>query len=197
MTPGRPIEFDPDQVISAAMQTFWSKGYEATSMQDLLHATRLSKSSLYQAFGSKQQLFKRCMDTYVDAMVAQLRERLDASSTALGFIRDVLVEIASEGTRSHAPVGCLVMNTVSEFGQREPAIAEWVDGGIKRVRAVMEAAVRRAQKRGEINGRRSATALADFILSNIAGLRTLVKAGTPAKTTLSVVELVMASVAQG
>lgn len=87
MAIGRPIEFNPDEVVGAAMRAFWAKGYEATSLQDLLHATRLSKSSLYQAFGGKQLLFGRCMESYTDQMVAMLRERLANSATPLAFIR--------------------------------------------------------------------------------------------------------------
>ncbi len=61
MSIGRPLQFDPEQVLDAAMQVFWASGYDATSLQDLLQAMRLSKSSFYQTFGSKQQLFERCL----------------------------------------------------------------------------------------------------------------------------------------
>jgi AcrR family transcriptional regulator len=58
MNRGRPRIFDPDLVLENAMQLFWSKGYEATSLQDLLATTGLSKSSLYESFGNKQRLFE-------------------------------------------------------------------------------------------------------------------------------------------
>lgn len=193
MARGRPIEFDPDLVVGAATRAFWAKGYEATSLQDLLGATQLSKSSLYQAFGGKQQLFGRCIAAYTDRMAAMLRERLESSDTPLGFIRATLVEIGSEGVRREPPIGCLIMNTAAEFGQREPAVAEWVDAGITRIRAVLEKALERGQRAGEVTRSRSAAALADYLMSSIAGLRTMVKAGTPAKKVLSVVDLVVST----
>lgn len=148
MATGRPIEFDPDQVVASATAAFWSKGYEATSLQDLLDATGLSKSSLYQSFGGKQQLFGRCISAYTDRMVALLLERLGDSDSAMQFIDSVLTEVGSEGARGRRPIGCLVMNTASEFGQREPVFAEWVDSGISRVRAVMLRAVEQGQRAG-------------------------------------------------
>lgn len=193
MTTGRPIEFDPGEVISAATQAFWAKGYEATSMQNLLEATSLSKSSLYQAFGGKRQLFSKCISAYTDQMVGMLQERLTSSRTPLEFIRSTLVEIGSEGAGGKPPVGCLIINTASEFGQRDPEFSEWVDIGISRIRAVMEKAVDRAQRSGEIPKTRSASVLADYLMSSIAGLRTMVKAGTPTKKLLGVVDMVLNS----
>lgn len=193
MATGRPIEFDPDQVVASATAAFWSKGYEATSLQDLLDATGLSKSSLYQSFGGKQQLFGRCISAYTDRMVALLLERLGDSDSAMQFIDSVLTEVGSEGARGRRPIGCLVMNTASEFGQREPVFAEWVDSGISRVRAVMLRAVEQGQRAGEISRSRSAAALADYLMSSIAGLRTMVKAGTPTKKVLGVVDLIVST----
>ena len=193
MSTGRPIEFDTDEVLGAATLTFWSKGYEATSMQDLLAATRLSKSSLYQAFGGKQALFGRCISGYTDQMVGQLRGRLDQSASPLDFIATTLREIAAEGAATAAPRGCLVMNTASEFGQREPEFARWVESGITRVRTVMLLAVKRGQARGEITSNRTAAILADYLMSSIAGLRTMVKAGAPQKMVAGVVDVIVAS----
>ena len=57
MTTGRPRQFNEEQALEAAMEQFWAVGYEATSLQDLLRVMKLSKSSLYQTFGSKHDLF--------------------------------------------------------------------------------------------------------------------------------------------
>lgn len=83
------------------------------------------------------------------------------------------------------------MNTAAEFGQRDPDFAQWVDVGIGRIRAVMEQALKRAQASGEVGKSRSAAALADYLMSSIAGLRTMVKAGTPTKTLLGVVDVIV------
>jgi TetR/AcrR family transcriptional regulator, transcriptional repressor for nem operon len=113
MSSGRPIQFDPDWALNAATTAFWSKGYEATSMQDLLGATHLSKSSLYQAFGGKPELFRRCLVHYEDDMVRQLHERLRTANSSLDFLRETLMQIAGEGVNTTTPRGCLIMNTAA------------------------------------------------------------------------------------
>ena len=96
LSPGRPLEFDPDAALDAAMQIFWRNGYENTSMQNLLDGMNLSKSSLYQAFGGKQALFERCMTRYGDEMIASLRHALQESPSGLGFIRQFLESVLDE-----------------------------------------------------------------------------------------------------
>lgn len=61
------------------MQLFWRQGYEATSLQDLLREMRLSKSSFYQAFGSKHALFGRCIDHYRDSLARGMQQQLEAA----------------------------------------------------------------------------------------------------------------------
>ncbi|PKO40546.1 MAG: TetR/AcrR family transcriptional regulator [Betaproteobacteria bacterium HGW-Betaproteobacteria-3] len=190
---GRPIEFNPDHVVNAAMQAFWSKGYEATSLTDLLAATGLSKSSFYQSFGGKQQMFGRCITTYVDQMVGKFQSQLADEASPLAFVRATLTAIASEGADTRSPLGCLVMNTASEFGRRDPAFSGWVDDGMARVGTVMEAALARAQALGEVAATQPPAVQAAYVMSSIAGLRTMVKAGTPLPMMLSVVDMVTAS----
>ncbi|MEZ4652849.1 MAG: helix-turn-helix domain-containing protein [Candidatus Eisenbacteria bacterium] len=102
---GRPLEFDPEVALKNATELFWRRGYEATSLQDLLGATGLSKSSLYQTFGSKHELFEQCMSAYRHRLVRDLRERLDASPCGLRFIESVLLEVAKEAGTKEARAG--------------------------------------------------------------------------------------------
>ena len=103
------------------MHQFWSKGYQHTSMHDLLAAMNLSKSSLYQAFGSKRQLFRQCVGRYADQFAAQLRHGLAEAPSGWRFIEDFLHSVLRDVAGT--PRGCLVMNTASELGQSEPEIA--------------------------------------------------------------------------
>lgn len=193
MSRGRPIQFDPDWALNAATTAFWSKGYEATSMQDLLGATGLSKSSLYQAFGGKPELFCRCMARYAGEMVHHLHERLRTTASTIEFLRATLMQIAGEGGDTATPRGCLIMNTAAEFGQRNPAFAECVGQGIGRIRAVFQLALSRGQKAGEIRLEPSAAMLADYVISSIAGIRTMVKAGARPRSLHAIIDIVVDS----
>jgi TetR/AcrR family transcriptional repressor of nem operon len=187
--PGRPLEFDPDVALDAAMQVFWRNGYENTSMQDLLDAMGLSKSSLYQAFGGKQALFERCMTRYGDEMIATLREALQQSPSGLDFIRQFLESVLDEARGVCEARGCLVLNTANEFARRNPRIAEAVSHGLGRFHDVLQVAVERAQREGDVPRKRDAAMLANFLVSSMSGLKTMSKAGANEDTLRGIVEL--------
>ena len=76
-------EFDPDVALDRAMQVFWTKGYQAASLDDLCNATRLNRSSLYSAFGDKHSIFLETIDRYGNRAVARITAtRLQGSSRA-------------------------------------------------------------------------------------------------------------------
>jgi TetR/AcrR family transcriptional repressor of nem operon len=190
-SPGRPLEFDPDTALDAAMQVFWRNGYEKTSMQDLLDAMNLSKSSLYQAFGGKQALFERCMTRYGDEMIGTLRDALQASPSGLGFIRQFLESVLDEARGVCEARGCLVLNTANEFARRNPQIADAVSQGLNRFHEVLQAAVVRAQQEGDIPPERNANMLATYLVSSMSGLKTMSKAGAGEKTLEGIIELTL------
>lgn len=191
MNLGRPLEFDPEHVLGAAMLTFWSQGYEATSLQDLLKTMGLSKSSLYQAFGGKQQLFERCIHRYRESIAADMLERLDKAASGRQFIAAMLYSVADEARFPEKRRGCLVMNTANEFAQRNPTVARWVAKSIDRFRNIFLTAVKRGQREGDISANKNPDALAGYIVSSMSGLRTMVKAGVDEKTVKATVRVIM------
>ncbi|KVW94194.1 TetR/AcrR family transcriptional regulator [Thiobacillus denitrificans] len=190
-SPGRPLEFDPDAALDAAMQVFWRNGYENTSMQDLLEAMQISKSSLYQAFGGKQALFERCMARYGDYMIGALRDALLASPSGLGFVRQFLEGVLDEARGVCEVRGCLVLNTANEFARRNPQIAEAVSHGLNRFHGVLLAAVERAQQEGDIPPERNAVMLATYLVSSMSGLKTMIKAGAGEESLKGIIELTL------
>lgn len=106
MNRGRPRNFEPDLVLENAMQLFWSQGYEATSLQDLLLATGLSKSSLYESFGNKQSLFEAAFTRYFDIRARQMRERLEQAESPLGYIRGACCPFSTMRSRTGRVAAC-------------------------------------------------------------------------------------------
>ncbi|HLF96225.1 MAG TPA: TetR/AcrR family transcriptional regulator [Methylococcaceae bacterium] len=193
MNMGRPLEFDPEQALDAAMGVFWASGYGATSVQDLLEAMDLSKSSFYQAFGSKRQLFERCLRRYRENTAAAMLDGLDQTVSGRRFIADMLYSAAGEACLGEKPRGCLVMNTANEFAQQDATVAGWVAQGVNRFTAVFRAAVQRAQKEGEIAAAKDPEALAHYLVSSMSGLKTMVKAGAGEKTVRDIVPLILSA----
>ena len=85
MSLGRPLKFDPDTALRAALDLFWRKGYETTSHADLLEAMNISKGSMYLAFKSKRELFIKCLLFYQDQLINELSSELEHSSTGFVF----------------------------------------------------------------------------------------------------------------
>lgn len=190
-TAGRPIEFDPDKALDTAMQLFWRNGYEHTSMQDLLDAMNISKSSLYQAFGSKRNLFERCIEHYGNQLTGHMREKLNQAPSGRAFIAGFLESVLDEARGLCEARGCLVLNTASEFAQRDPEITQSVNQELQRFRDVLQLAVRRAQKEGDIPPRRNAVMLANYLVNSMSGLKTLAKAGTGEDVLRGIIGLVL------
>ena len=176
----RTAEFDKSQVLDQAMEIFWRKGYEAASLQDLLSGMGLSKSSFYLAFGSKEDLFLTALTRYQDILETEFSTELSQAPGALAFLQDYLEAIA-DNRRGEALKGCLLMNTASEFSQRNPAVAKVTRQGVNRLTRLLAQAVQQAQEEGDVSTGADADQLGTFLLTTVSGLKTLAKAGTPKK----------------
>ncbi|HEX9782346.1 MAG TPA: TetR/AcrR family transcriptional regulator [Opitutaceae bacterium] len=190
MTIGRPREFDTDKALAVATQVFWHQGYEATSLDHLLRAMDLSKSSFYAAFGSRDRLFRTCVQHYCDQMLREMGKALVEAPSGMQFIRDVFARVIDEA-RSGAPHGCLLMNSATELGQRHPEFAEDIRGGIKRFQQVFRQALIRAQSEGDIPAEADITGLADYLTSSLGGVRTMTKAGVGPKAVGAIIKNIL------
>lgn len=193
MTVGRPIEFDIQQALEAATRVFWQRGYDATSLDDLLAAMDISKSSLYQAFGGKPQLFQRCLEHYRDSFADRMRTALDESASGLAYIETILSSVANGTSAQMGRAGCLLINTASEFGQRDTKIANLVTRSLERFEDLFYSAVCRAQAEGGVPKNANARSLALFLATNLGGLKGMARAGASPVKIRAVVRVVMNS----
>jgi TetR/AcrR family transcriptional repressor of nem operon len=181
---GRPREFEVGAARDAAMQLFWTKGYEATSLSDLLSA---------MGFESKHVLFEQCLVRYGELLINDMRGGMAAAPNALAFIHGALTGISKETRDPRGRRGCLMMNTAAEFAQSDPGIARCVTAGMDASRAVFTEAVAAAQVDGEIDAKANTEALADYLVTTVIGLKTQVKAGASSKQIRSIAELSVAA----
>jgi len=137
----------------------------------------LSKSSFYEAFESKDALFQRCVSNYADRMIFEFSAALERSPTGLDFIRGVLLGVADQAKDEKTRLGCLIMNTATEFGQRVPAIAQLVTHHLGRFEDVFARALERAKDDGEWESARPTRSVARYLVCGLSGLKTMVKAG--------------------
>lgn len=193
MTYGRPREFDIDRALEAATQQFWSAGYEATSLQDLLKSMNLSKSSLYQTFGNKHALFVRCLDHYQQSMVDKLSEQLANSTSVKEFISDFLDGVISEAENNSGRKGCFLVNSANELSQRDVDIARAVTEGTSNVAKVFLQAIELGIKKKEISDHCPSEHLVNYFITTVSGLRTMIKAGAEQRVLKPVTDLIIKS----
>jgi len=175
MVLGRPTSFDTDEVIDQATRVFWSQGYTATSMADLLAATRLSRSSLYDTFSSKEALFRRCLQHYADELTGILTSRLEQTEDAREFIEQTFLHFARQADDDEVRQGCFAMNTAMELGHTDSELANEAERSIQRFRRVFEKAIEQAQAQGSISADKEPVALAQYLVASMSGLRMLIK----------------------
>lgn len=177
MNIGRPLEFDPNIALDAAMQLFWRNGYESSSLQQLITSMQLSKSSFYQTFKSKHSLFQNCIKHYEDTLIKGLNDKYNASKNGLDFLETLFEEVTTECIDDDSRIGCLLMNTASEFAQNDPKIANLVSHSIDRFLDVFLKAVKDGQQARVIDSSKDAETLSRYLVSSMSGIKNMVKAG--------------------
>ncbi|CAB5679054.1 Potential acrAB operon repressor [Delftia tsuruhatensis] len=176
----RTKDFDPDEIADAAMRVFWQRGYAATSVQDLVDGTGLSRSSLYGTFENKQGLFQHALRRY-EAVTTSNVELLSGPGRARDLVRQLLLRIVQDELSDAGRRGCLVANAALELAGHDEAVAERVAGNFQRLQKALEKLILRGQQEGDITDSKKPRALARFIVNTIQGLRVLGKGSSAAQ----------------
>ena len=158
------------------MEAFWCKGYEATSLNDLMSATGLHKGSLYQAFGDKHSLFLAALKRYLDNMRRQKNELLKQARTPVEGLRNVahgMIDMADGD--SECPKGCMAINALVEMAPHDPDVQQIMSDHIARIRSSVETAVSQGQGSGQIRSKLSPEVITSLITTFIAGLGATMK----------------------
>lgn len=176
MKKGRPLGFDPDKAIETAMHVFWKKGYDKTTLEDILDATKISKSSFYNVFGNKYNLFEKSLDLFCNNQISMVERGLQHFSNGREFIETLLRGLIQSVRLNEPHFGCFLMNTAHEFAGRNVEVSQKVSDSTLRFNEVLQKAIIDGQSAGVINQDREPEILAFFIMSNIAGIRLMISA---------------------
>lgn len=179
------------------MWAFWVKGYEATSTQDLCAATGLGRSSIYNTFSSKHELFTRALARYTEGMTAlQVALLEDAELSALERLRalfDMVIEGEFERRVDGRSIGCLTVNATVELAGRDPETAALLERDLERRLSAFRAVIEAGQRSGELSAARDAESLARFINAVIGGMRISAQGGADRAVLEGVAETALAA----
>jgi TetR/AcrR family transcriptional repressor of nem operon len=170
----RPREFDEDVVLEQALSVFWEKGFDGTSVDDLVKATGLGRASLYGAFGDKERLFERALAVYV-ARSETVPTSVPEGASVVAVLEGIVRGWVGGACPSHGPKGCFLQlaGTVGDT----PAARDALRSTMLKLERALAKLLSVGQERGEIRTDRDATAMARLLVVVAQGIAAAARGG--------------------
>jgi len=189
---GRPLSFDREAALDAAMHLFWRHGYEATSVAELTQAMGITPPSLYGAFGDKRRLFLEAVDRYLGGGAAAIVQTIDEAATGHEAARALLTAAALGDTGEDTPPGCLLASSLVSSSAVAAEIREELAEIRRRIEAALRARIEDDIQAGRAPRHCDAEALAGHVFAVVQGMSTLAKDGAGRDKLLRIVDQAMA-----
>ena len=165
-------QFDENRALDGAMKVFWQNGFSATAYPELMEATGLNKSSLYNAFGDKQALYRRCLARFAEVHGEKLRMRLNADrlEEAIGGFFD---ELIGRFRRPDLPGGCMVTAAALELGSNNDMAGLCIGDQMRELEVLFRKRLDRGVRERELPANTDTLSLASFLIAMTRGLAVL------------------------
>ncbi|HVC44820.1 MAG TPA: TetR/AcrR family transcriptional regulator [Candidatus Binataceae bacterium] len=168
-------QFKTGDVLDRAMAVFWRRGYQATSIQDLIEATGINRGSLYATFGDKQRLFLAVLDHYMEQVGKPMLAELNEPNPRRAIER-LFAAIIRRNSDPAWPRGCLATNTALECPGAGDEINRKIAANLGQIESAIYRVLRRAQTDGSLEPNQDARSLARYFLGVAQGLNVVNKA---------------------
>lgn len=188
---GRPRAFDREQALDLALQLFWAKGYEGTSLADLTTALGINAPSLYAAFESKPALYQASLNRYLAEQFKQLSAMLAKVSSAREGIANLLHNVAAQFTQVDRPPGCPVASGVLRCAEANEEISLFTAEHRRTVRAMIQQRLNSDCVIGLLPVTVDTNALAGFYASVIQGMSVQAIDGASQAELLNIAEIAL------
>lgn len=167
--------FDEERAIDKAVDCFWSRGYEATSVRDLGEAMEIGGASLYNAFGDKRTLFVKCLERYANRSSRERMARIEEKHAPKDAIRTFLAEIIERSLKDPDCKGCLLVNSALDVAPHDAAIGMAVAGYLDEIRAFFRRNIEAARRAGAVPKAIDAEGVSGHLLGVLMGIRALTR----------------------
>lgn len=181
-------QFNQEKALDTAMQVFWSKGYAATSMQDLVDEMGINRGSLYATFGDKHELFMAALRMFDEQVRQQMLARLTAEHPPREAMRQLFITYLSKATLASGNRGCLLTNTALELAAHDPEAARVVARAQEEIEAFFRSRIEAASVAGDIVSTVPPGELARGLLATLLGLMVLIRSRPDPSLLQSVVD---------
>jgi len=166
----KSVTFDREQVVRNVMDLFWKKGYNGTSMQDLVDVTGLNRSSFYNSFGDKFSLFEESLTYYQTLQLDHLSHTLVGYKSPKEAISSLLKGISDDVAQGDQK-GCMISNCIAELSADHPKVKTFLVSHKERVVNIFLSLIQKAQTLGEIDSDKDSKTLALYLFMSLHGLR--------------------------
>jgi TetR/AcrR family transcriptional regulator, transcriptional repressor for nem operon len=170
----RPREFDTEEALDRATEVFWERGYEATSIQDLVDALGINRASLYATFGDKAKLFESVLQRYDAVVTSAVTKTLDPPASGRQAMAHYFAALIEHATSARGPRGCLALNTATGCSTAPPELLERVNAAIRSNTTRIQSALARDPA---LSDRPNLAGLARFLAAEGHGLIVLARTG--------------------
>lgn len=184
------------EALGVALETFWQRGYDATSVQLLCQAMDVQPGSVYAAFGSKRNLFVAAVRSYAETVSAEAIERINAAPSGLRGLRDYFDHLIGAMVDGRRRWGCLVTNSLVELAGRDPELTGMFQEHLSNLRTSFAGALARARAEGELRPGAGPES-ADLLVTVVQGMNVLAKTRPGRDTLRAVADAALAGLATG
>ncbi|MEM7029569.1 MAG: TetR/AcrR family transcriptional regulator [Chloroflexota bacterium] len=187
----RTKEFDQTKALDKAMELFWQKGYEATSIQDLVEHLGIGRRSLYDTFKSKHDLFVATLDRYTELNDDPMPSPLEEVVTPKESIRQMFEQIIDDSIEDKTRSGCFLVNSAVELAGQDDAVTVRAREACQRFEYKFHKLLSQAQGIGELDMKHDLPALAQYLTNAIFGIRVMAKMNPDRKALNNVMNLTL------
>ena len=192
---GRPRAFDLEQALEKALDVFWRKGYEGTSLTDLTQAMGINKPSLYSAFGNKEQLFLKAIELYEQRPCGYFLPALE-QKTAYEVASFMLEGAAESLTNTEHPQGCIVVQSALSCSESGASVKEALINRRRENEDKLYQRFVRAREEGDLTGNIDPCVLAKYLITVLQGMAVQATNGASNEELHRVAQLVLSVFSQ-
>lgn len=189
----RKKNFIESDILEKALGLFWERGYNATSVQDLVDHLGINRASIYDTWGDKHGLYLETLKHYRQQTSSYLLEKLRSERSAKEIVKDFLHDVVNDSVTDDKRKGCFMANSASEMANSDVIVYQMFTDNRVKIEGVLNELIKEGQESGEFATRFDSQAYARFIFNTATGLRTLAKGTIAEKELNEVVDVALSA----